>query len=178
MGIPVFLVELVNPHTRRRLSKVYCSIEGCDQEHELDERGSRRHVKARRFTEHVWDVRRLDTGEIVERDSWGGMMLRIPGAMFWLDIHEKRSDELEAGSTIFRSGPQLFVILPDNSPWNIDSRAGNCTLKADFEHRCWIRHGLPPVITVDKDGQTCAAGGGSIQSGSWHGYLRNGELVE
>lgn len=178
MGVPVFLVEHVNAHTRRRWAKVYCSIASCDEEHELDERGSRRHVKPRRFTDHVWDIRRLDTGEIVERDSWGGVMLRLPGAMFWLDIEEKRADDREPGSTIFASGPQLYVILPDQSPWNIDSRARNCTLPADFDHRCWIRHGTPPAITVDKNGPTCAAGAGSIQSGSWHGWLRGGELVE
>lgn len=179
MGLPVFLVELVHPHTRRRWAKVYCSVEGCEEEVELDERGNRRHVKPRRFTDHVWDVRRMDTGEVIERDSWGGLALGVPGAMFWADIQDQRADDRAEGSSIFVSGPQLYVVLPDKNPWNIDGRANNCTLPLDFEHRCWIRHGVPPSITVDKDGLTCAAGAGSIQvGGGWHGFLRNGELVE
>jgi hypothetical protein len=181
MGIPVFLVELIHPHTKRRWAKVYCSAEfnpSCDGPHELDDDGRRRHSQPRRFTDHVCDVRRLDSGEVIATDSWGGLMLGIPGAMFWFDLEDHRADERQPKSTVFRSGPQLYCILPDKSPWNIDSRASNCTMPDDFEHRCWVRHGIPPAITVDKDGLTCTAGGGSIQSGSWHGYLRNGELVE
>jgi hypothetical protein len=41
-----------------------------------------------------------------------------------------------------------------------------------------VRHGTPPDVTVDKNGLTCNAGGGSIQVPGWHGFLRNGELVE
>jgi hypothetical protein len=40
-----------------------------------------------------------------------------------------------------------------------------------------VRHGEAPNITVDKNGVTCGAGAGSIQCGSYHGFLRNGELV-
>jgi hypothetical protein len=32
-------------------------------------------------------------------------------------------------------------------------------------------------LTVDKNGDTCAAGAGSILTPAWHGFLRNGELV-
>jgi hypothetical protein len=60
----------------------------------------------------------------------------------------------------------------------IDSRASNCTLPNDREHKCWIRHGTPPDLTVDKNGKTCAAGAGSIQLGNYHGFLRNGHLEE
>jgi hypothetical protein len=56
-------------------------------------------------------------------------------------------------------------------------RASNCTMPNDMLHRCWVRHGNPPMITVDKNGPTCGAGAGSILSGNWHGFLRNGELV-
>jgi len=70
------------------------------------------------------------------------------------------------------------VILPNGIPWDIDSRAGNCALKDDRLHRCWVRTGEPPDVTVGKSGgPTCAAGAGSIQGGDWHGFLRNGELV-
>lgn len=90
-----------------------------------------------------------------------------PGAMwdaFWLD----------------RKGPDgkaLVVILPDGHMWQIDGRAKNCGRKNDEVHRCWVRHGEPPMLTVDKNGDTCVAGQGSIQSGGWHGFLRDGKLV-
>lgn len=47
----------------------------------------------------------------------------------------------------------------------------------DAEHRCWIRHGEPPLITVDKNGLTCAAGAGSIQCRDYHGFLRDGSFT-
>lgn len=67
---------------------------------------------------------------------------------------------------------------PDGHDWMIDGRASNCTMPDDDVHRCWVRHGEPPNLTVDKNGHTCAAGAGSIQTPKWHGFLRNGELVE
>lgn len=72
--------------------------------------------------------------------------------------------------------PHLIVMTP-GGPWDIDSRASNCTMKGDKKHRCWIRHGEAPLITVDKNGLTCGAGAGSIQCGNYHGFLRNGELT-
>lgn len=83
--------------------------------------------------------------------------------------------------------------------WTIDSRASNCTSpclacgvaykdhrepERDHEyqdakpaHRCWIRHGtVGEPIHVDKDGETCQAGGGSIQTDGWHGHLIHGIL--
>jgi hypothetical protein len=80
-----------------------------------------------------------------------------------------------------RKGPDglsLVVICPGGSEWMIDSRASNCTMKDDEVHRCWVRHGTPPELTVDKNGNTCAAGAGSIQTSNWHGFLRGGCLVE
>lgn len=51
----------------------------------------------------------------------------------------------------------------------------NCTNYVDSNpHKCWIRHGEPPMLTVDKKGNTCGAGAGSIQTANWHGFLRNG----
>jgi hypothetical protein len=76
-----------------------------------------------------------------------------------------------------QDGRWLVVRLPNDHDWCIDSRARNCTLPNDNDHRCWIRHGEPPNITVDKVGKTCAAGGGSIQAGDFHGFLRNGEIT-
>lgn len=65
--------------------------------------------------------------------------------------------------------------------WYIDSRASNCTMKEDRQHRCWVRHGtVGEKLTVDKDGLTCGAGAGSFFMGpnhEWHGFLRNGKLT-
>lgn len=71
-------------------------------------------------------------------------------------------------------GRSLVVKCPGGSEWMIDGRATNCTLPNDTVHRCWIRHGEPPRITVDKNGVTCSAGAGSIQIGNYHGFLRDG----
>lgn len=92
-----------------------------------------------------------------------------PGAMWnaeWMVDYYKGPD-----------GMSLGVKLPNGRTWNIDSRASNCTKPDDKEHKCWVRHGTPPDITVDKNGLTCDAGAGSIIAGDWHGFLRNGELV-
>ena len=78
-------------------------------------------------------------------------------------------------------GRAFNVVCPDGWHWNPDSRASNCTLKEDRVHRCWCRHGNPDIpggLHVDKVGNTCAAGAGSIQTDRWHGFLHNGYLVE
>lgn len=113
------------------------------------------------FSDQIY--RRGDTGEEKPFRDWH----RVPGAMWdawWYPV--KGAD-----------GKSLMVICPDGRQWLIDSRASNCTMKDDEVHRCWIRHGTPPLITVDKNGQTCAAGGGSIDTGTYHGFLRNGEFT-
>ena len=76
-------------------------------------------------------------------------------------------------------GRSLAVVCPDGDGlyiWYVDSRASNCTMPNDNEHRCWVRHGDPPNVHVDKDGLTCAAGAGSIHTRGWHGYLHHGFL--
>lgn len=97
-------------------------------------------------------------------------------------------------------GLSLTVRLPNGFDWLIDHVASNCdspckhcgVIKKDHPvndsaghyyedsklHKCWVRHGTPPNITVNKDGITCGAGAGSIQAGSYHGFLTNGELIE
>lgn len=79
-------------------------------------------------------------------------------------------------------GLSLMVVCPNGRQWLIDGQASNCTDKKDIgpfatSHRCWVRHGTPPLITVDKNGRTCGAGAGSIQAGDYHGFLRNGEFT-
>jgi hypothetical protein len=77
----------------------------------------------------------------------------------------------------------LVVMCPNGTDgrgsWYVDSRASNCTKPEDKVHHCWVRHGCPKdcKITVDKNGNTCGAGAGSIIIGGWHGFLRNGLLV-
>lgn len=75
-------------------------------------------------------------------------------------------------------GEHLFVQLPCGRGWNVDSRASNCTLPSDREHRCWVKHGTiaDGTIHVDKAGRTCSAGGGSIAAENYHGFLHNGML--
>jgi hypothetical protein len=79
-----------------------------------------------------------------------------------------------------QDGRVLCCILPDGHSWTIDSRANNCTLPKDDKHWCWVRTGRPEDGTLDvgKDGLTCSAGAGSIQTGRWHGFLRRGRLVQ
>lgn len=104
-----------------------------------------------------------------------------PGAMYW-------DDDID-GSLYWDNhpGPSLCVVLPDMHIWNIDSRASNCDMKKDRLHRCWVREGVPPNITVSKRGRTCHAGAGSILTHnykegkitgvSFHGFLRNGYIT-
>ncbi len=73
-------------------------------------------------------------------------------------------------------GNSLFVMTP-GGVWNIDAPASNCGKPKDRVHRCWCRHGLPPVVTVDKRGNTCNAGAGSIGKPGYHGFLQGGYLT-
>ncbi len=139
-----------------------------------------RHV----FTQLLW--RRLDTGEILTlRDMPDGAMYHAN----WFAKY-KHFTGLD--------GLSLHVRVPERHDWNIDGRASNCdspcaTCAAPYnahqgrdhhyvdsrpDHKCWIRHGTPPNITVDKAGNTCGAGGGSILTKQWHGFLRNGVLEQ
>lgn len=102
-----------------------------------------------------------------------------PG-MMWDSWWYRRTPEPKPG--LVYCGPDgltLTVYCPDGGQWTIDGRASNCTLPKDNEHRCWVRHGVPPMITVDKNGHTCDAGAGSIISpnGNYHGFLQNGEFT-
>lgn len=116
--------------------------------------------------------RRTDTGELTTIDD------APPGAMwraYWYDLSD--TEPLRYGfdwNNLFEA--PLMVKTPGDH-WNIDSRCSNCTRLEDKTHRCWCRHGVPPNITVDKNGDTCSAGAGSIIAGNWHGFLRNGFLT-
>ena len=71
-------------------------------------------------------------------------------------------------------GRHLHAVCPNGCHWDIDSRASNCGLPGDTEHRCWIRSGEPPNVNVDKNGRTCSAGAGSIVCSDYHGFLTAG----
>jgi hypothetical protein len=100
-----------------------------------------------------------------------------PGDMWWVKhLHDEDGRCRIPGWEDCDPRGHLNVMLPNGRVWDIDSRASNCTMKEDKNHRCWVRHGEPPHITVDKDGVTCQAGAGSIQAGDYHGFLQDGEI--
>lgn len=114
------------------------------------------------FTERLY--RRDDTGdETTLREA-------PPGAMWdavWLPW--KGPD-----------GRCLVVKCPDGFDWVIDGVASNCTSREDKGHRCWLRTGTPPRITVGKNApgqRTCGAGAGSIGTPGYHGFLRDGRFT-
>lgn len=75
-------------------------------------------------------------------------------------------------------GRCIVMRMPGDRDWMIDGTANNCTMPADKVHKCWCRHGSieEETLHVDKIGNTCAAGAGSIALPNWHGFLRNGYL--
>lgn len=95
-----------------------------------------------------------------------------PGTLYWEHWHPEKCRQWDNCD-----GKHLHVVLPNGHHWDIDSRASNCTMKEDRTHRCWVREGEPPKVTVGKNGFTCKAGAGSILAGSYHGFLRNGALT-
>lgn len=95
-----------------------------------------------------------------------------PGDMFYITFAAGHCSEHEPPCE-----RHLQVVCPDGSWWDIDGRANNCTLKDDKAHRCWVRHGDPPKVTVDKRGVTCGAGAGSIQTAKYHGFLKDGVFI-
>jgi hypothetical protein len=109
---------------------------------------------------------RSDNGELVTlRNAPVGAMWFAP----WLsECPEWRGPD----------GNTLVVMCPGRREWVVDSRCSNCTLPNDDVHKCWVRHGVPPNVHVDKNGVTCSAGGGSIAVPGWHGFLTNGALQE
>lgn len=111
--------------------------------------------------------RRVDTGEMLAHEQLpAGASYDCP----WVrDFGYVGSDNIA-----------LTVVLPDGTHWHVDSEANNCTRKGDRSHKCWVRDGDPRAcnVTAGKQGNTCSAGAGSIQSPGYHGFLRNGWLEE
>lgn len=113
------------------------------------------------FSSHLY--RRTDTGEeMTLRDAPDGAMWEAT----WYNEPAWCGDD----------GKAIICRVPTRHDWHIDGPCSNCT-RPDEPHHCWVRHGTPPNLTVDKNGNTCAAGAGSVLTSTWHGFLRNGELV-
>lgn len=114
------------------------------------------------FSQHLY--RRTDTGEeMTLRDASDGAMWE---ATWYSGVPSWCGDD----------GRAIICRVPCKHDWHIDGVCSNCT-RPNEAHHCWVRHGEPPNLTVDKNGNTCAAGAGSILTPTWHGYLRNGELI-
>lgn len=146
--------------THRALWPDHC--EGCGQPIDFDAEHVYRYVDR----ERMW--RNVETGEEYARigEAPVGAMWRAP----WLTDYCASQDD----------GAPLCVKTPGGD-WVIDSQASNCGQPDDRHqdhHHCWVRHGEAPNITVDKQGApTCTAGAGSIMQGTYHGFLRSGELT-
>jgi hypothetical protein len=147
------------------------------------------------FREEIY--RRVDNGaEMTLREAPAGAIWNA----FWL---------ADAPCWRGPDGMALICRLPGMIDWHIDGVASNCdspckncgkpmflhNTKSQIEgqpnaancreyedahpHKCWIRSGTPPNVSVGKGtaGQSCGAGAGSIAVPGWHGFLRNGALV-
>ncbi len=153
-----------------------------------DGRGSRTAVEPRPHDDPRWPTT-CEKGcgyTFTDEDRWQD----------WSDSLYKRSDNGERvtlrtappGSTwdawwmpeSFRGsdGVALVVRCPNGRDWSVDAESSNCTRKGET-HACWVRHGDPREcrLTVDKNGDTCAAGAGSILAGDYHGFLQHGVLT-
>jgi hypothetical protein len=132
------------------------------------------------------------------RSSLDGTLMTLreaPTGAMW-DAWWYRDREAQHDWATGPDGICLIVKLPNGSDWLVDQEASNCTRTqwhsyTDEEgrqyrkwtgrtHYCWVRHGDPRTgdLHVDKNGDTCAAGAGSILSGSYHGFLHNGYLTD
>jgi hypothetical protein len=111
------------------------------------------------FADHLY--RRSDTGEIVTLTE------APPGAM-WNAEHLNNWPAMTGPD-----GLSLTVKCPNGLEWLIDGPCNNCTAPGT-DHKCWCRTGEVPIITVDKNCNTCSAGAGSIQAGDYHGFLKAG----
>lgn len=156
----------------------------CDHCEYLFTPGDNRHV----FSESLY--KRTDTGEIITLRS-------APAGAIW------RATWLEGSNGYVGPDGKTYICrLPGNHDWIIDSIASNCPVVCTtcgrtyaqhsepgaecrsykpidgYQHKCWCRTGEAPNFDVGKNGPTCSAGAGSILVPNWHGFLRNGFLVE
>lgn len=103
------------------------------------------------------------------------LMVRLPGGHDWnVDGRARNCDSPCArcnrpyNAHASSRCDEAMGFQPDGSNSYSDARP----------HKCWIRHGEPPDVNVDKAGVTCGAGAGSIMVPGYHGFLRNGYLTD
>lgn len=175
MDYKCFVVEKTG-NKKDTVDKYKCDEENCKLENHYHS------------TKVEW--KRLDTGETF----WVSSSYDMPIGAMWVEQvwDDHGNGEVYKGSGEWNNddGYHLFVIVPTryklkdgtvkegSRKWDVDHRASNCTMRDDRIHRCWVKHGELPNITVDKVGFTCTAGAGSIQANGWHGFLQNGILKE
>jgi hypothetical protein len=133
----------------------------------------------------------MSAHQLLERSDGGGRctLRDAPLGSIWHAPWMAEYDEYRGPD-----GRSLWARCPDGHDWGIDSRARNCdspckTCSVPYHahrgtgghqyvdarpHKCWVRHGTPPELHVDKAGVTCGAGAGSIDTGKWHGFLHQG----
>lgn len=132
-------------------------------------------------------------GEPLYRGAPDGQLYTLvtaPVGAMW-DAWWMRHGELKDNPWTGPDGLTLIVKTPGGD-WMVDAEASNCTRPQRVpvegnpgchrfvrSHYCWVRHGDPRTGTlhVDKNGETCSAGAGSIIAGAWHGFLHNSELT-
>lgn len=122
----------------------------------------------------VWE--RADTGERADNLNDFG-----PGAMWEVTWYKNSETGLfwHPGFENKQFDHAPLCVRTPGGDWVIDSRCNNCSLPDDLDHKCWPRAGSAPKITVSKTlGPTCSTGGGSVITGNYHGFLRDGFLVK
>lgn len=138
--------------------------------------------------EEAWPTHCECGYEFKDTDIWQEFADRIYEAVA-PDVGAWPHSEMPPGAMFFchwltqsffwdNSEGDCLVVKTPGGEWVIDARASNCMMPDENTHRCWIRHGVPPNITVDKNGHTCGAGAGSILQSDYHGFLRNGYLED
>jgi hypothetical protein len=136
-------------------------------------------------TPQVW-------AETLYRGAPDGQLYTLRNAPIGAMWHADWLADHAGGAWTGPDGLSITVRTPGGD-WCIDGEASNCTRKQSvpvegkpgwtrFErtHYCWIRHGDPRSsdLHVDKNGNTCEAGAGSILIGKYHGFLHNGMLTD
>jgi hypothetical protein len=121
----------------------------------------------REFTAHDPLYKRSDTGEEIT-------LHEAPVGAIWENTWYYGDEALKPW---LGADGKSFTVRTPGGDWHIDGRANNCTKIDDDTHKCWCRHGEAPNFTVNKVGNTCSAGAGSIMKGNYHGFLINGELT-
>lgn len=154
------------------------------------EKGHRTDIELGRMTSAAWDAKPFDREKTIACAQCGAPAKKQSGGFGRIFRRADTGEELggarhlpagavfEGGYREGSDGRGLICVCPDGHHWFIDGRASNCTMKDDKVHRCWVRHGKPEdgTLHVDKNGNTCSAGAGSIQTPHWHGFLHHGEL--